>query len=367
MMSISRILGTSFPGLSATATPLLLLKLTILLALAGLLATLLRGRTAATRHVVWLAALAGALVLPLLVATAPRLPVGVPAAAGRAVPRLVLVAPAEPVVTGSPALVQTDPATTTETAAAPRAAWRAVDVLALLWVTGFLGVTLWSVLGHLGLWGLHRSSLPVERQAWARHYGMEPPAGGAAARVRLALSSVVGTPLTWGWLRPIVLLPSRSSAWPLERRRAALLHELAHVGRGDYLAQLLATLACAVYWFHPLVWWAAARLRSESEHACDDRVLAAGTPAPSYASDLLAVAHAARGPGGSSLVAIGMARPSHLEGRLLAVLDEKRPRGSVRTRAGLAVFAATLLALVPFAGLEPHLVTANAASASSRR
>jgi hypothetical protein len=220
-------------------------------------------------------------------------------------------------------------------------------------------VGLWSVFGHLGLWSLHRSSLPVERHAWARLHGLEAPTGGAGARVRLAHSSVVGTPLTWGWIRPIVLLPSRSAAWPIERRRAAILHELAHVERGDYVAQLVATLACAVWWFHPLAWWAAGRLRSESEHACDDRVLATGTPAPAYATDLLAVAQGARGPGGSRLVAIGMARRTHLEGRLLAVLDEKRQRGAVGPRAGVATLALTLLMLVPFAGLEPRVLAAH--------
>src|SRR5262245_9328379 len=364
--------ATLFHGFAAPAAVLLLLKVTIVLSLGGLVATLLRGRSAAARHLVWFTVLLGALALAPLATVAPRLPVNLPAAAGQAVPRLALVVPTPEPGSSTLRIESRDataappsgrPATTTSRSAGPGP----VELLGIVWGAGFLGILLWSVFGHLGLWGLLRSSIPVERRAWERLFGMEPPPDGAAGRVRLGLSSVVGTPLTWGWMRPVVLLPSRSSAWPLERRRAALLHELAHVGRGDYLAQLLATLACAVYWFHPLVWWAAARLRSESEHACDDRVLAAGTPAPSYASDLLAVAHAARGPGGSSLVAIGMARPSHLEGRLLAVLDEKRPRGSVRTRAGLAVFAATLLALVPFAGLEPHLVTANAASASSRR
>jgi beta-lactamase regulating signal transducer with metallopeptidase domain len=266
--------------------------------------------------------------------------VPLPASAGRAVPALVVTEPARlPVVDRAPASLSA----ATASAPAPRDARPApLAAFALLWVAGVLGVLLWSAFGHLGLWALLRSALPVERTAWARLYGLAPVERGAGARVRLAHSSVVGTPLTWGWIRPIVLLPSRSAAWPLERRRVALLHELAHVERGDYLSQLAGTLVCAVYWFHPLVWWAAGRLRSESEHACDDRVLAAGTTAPAYASDLLAVAHGARGPSGSRLAAIGMARRTHLEGRLLAVLDESRRRGTVGLRAGLVALAGTL-------------------------
>src|SRR5262249_32195838 len=91
-------------------------------------------------------------------------------------------------------------------------------------------------------------------------------------------------------------------------------------------------------------------------------VLAAGTPAPAYATDLLAVAHGARGAGGSNPVAIGMARRSHLEGRLLAVLDESRRRGAGRGKAPLAALATTLLLLLPLAGLEARFSDADASA-----
>lgn len=346
---------------------LLLLKVTIVLSLGAVVTAMLRDRSAASRHLAWLVTLLAVLALAPLSAIAPHLALPLPASAVRAVPALVMAEPARlPAVDRAPAsrasaetAGRSSVPMSSDTRPAPLAG------LGLLWTAGALGVLLWSAFGHLGLWALLRSALPVERSAWTRLYGLEPLEHGARARVRLAHSSVVGTPLTWGWIRPIVLLPSRSSAWPLERRRVALLHELAHVERGDYVAQLAATLVCAVYWFHPLAWWAASRLRSESEHACDDRVLAAGTTAPAYASDLLAVAQGARGPSGSRLAAIGMARRTHLEGRLLAVLDESRRRGTVGARAGFAALAGTLLLIVPYAGLEPHAQAAPAASGAA--
>jgi beta-lactamase regulating signal transducer with metallopeptidase domain len=107
-----------------------------------------------------------------------------------------------------------------------------------------------------------------------------------------------------------------------------LLHELAHVKRWDWLTQLAARLACALYWWHPLAWVAARRLREERELACDDLVLAHGTVASTYAADLLEIARVFRVSPASALAGVAMARRSQLAGRLLAVLDAARSRRS---------------------------------------
>ena len=102
---------------------------------------------------------------------------------------------------------------------------------------------------------------------------------------------------------------------------------MAHVARRDCLTQMLASVACAVYWCHPAVWWIASRLRIERELACDDRVIAAGTDARDYAGHLLEIAYAFGRRRAPALV-VSMARPRQLEGRMLAALDDDRNRTS---------------------------------------
>ena len=75
-----------------------------------------------------------------------------------------------------------------------------------------------------------------------------------------------------------MLLPESANEWTMERRRSVLLHEMAHVKRRDCLVQFLGQLTCAAHWCNPAVWFAARELRRESERACDDLVLHAGTP-----------------------------------------------------------------------------------------
>ena len=96
--------------------------------------------------------------------------------------------------------------------------------------------------------------------------------------------------MTWGTLRPRILLPAEAAGWTDERRRIVLLHELAHIARRDSFSRSVAAIICALYWAHPAIWYAARRMRLEQEHACDDLVLSLGAKASLYARNLLDVA-----------------------------------------------------------------------------
>ena len=97
-------------------------------------------------------------------------------------------------------------------------------------------------------------------------------------------------PFAWGMFDPDVILPSAARDWPFERIRSVLLHELAHVARGDYFIHIVVEVVRALYWPNPLVWIAARYKSAERERACDDFALREGTPGREYARHLLDVA-----------------------------------------------------------------------------
>jgi beta-lactamase regulating signal transducer with metallopeptidase domain len=116
--------------------------------------------------------------------------------------------------------------------------------------------------------------------------------------------------VTWGLTRPKIILPVTASTWAEDRARIVLRHELAHIRRGDWIVQMASEVLRSVFWFNPLVWLACARLRQESEYACDDAVLDGAVDGADYAGHLLDLARTLNAERRSGLAALAMARPS---------------------------------------------------------
>jgi TonB family protein len=179
-------------------------------------------------------------------------------------------------------------------------------------------------------------------------------AGAAAALLRVALghwrmARTVDVPMamTFGVLRPRILAPAEG-LHRFDRR-----HEEAHVARRDRLWQLIAQLACALYWFHPLVWWAERRAACERERACDDLVLSGGVPAADYAQRLVDAARSLAKP---PVAALAVSGEAGLTNRVEAILDPSvnRRRLSIRDLAlSLALVMALIVPLAPMAGQQP--------------
>jgi bla regulator protein BlaR1 len=157
----------------------------------------------------------------------------------------------------------------------------------------------------------------------------------------LLTSDDLASPISWGLIRPVILLNSRAVEASAEAE-AIIAHELAHVARMDWIKLLLARVATALFWFNPLVWMLAREAHQLREEAADDSVLAADIVDTDYAQLLVGVArHECPG---LLLGAHGVA-PSKgsLARRVARVLDGKSVRGPVARSFALGVFAGAVL------------------------
>ena len=220
------------------------------------------------------------------------------------------------------------------------------------WLVGVAAILLHLATGTVRVWRLARRAPLVGDRQWltlaerlSRRLELRRP-------VALRSGAGVTMPMASGVFRPVILLPEDADQWSIERREVVLLHELAHVMRRDCLTQWIAQVVCAFYWFNPLVWVAARRLRVERERACDDQVLEAGAKASDYASHLLDLAQTLGSTPTMLMAAVAIARRSQLEGRLLAILDPQLRR-RVLNRPRVAMTMAVMLCLVlPLAMLQ---------------
>jgi beta-lactamase regulating signal transducer with metallopeptidase domain/HEAT repeat protein len=340
-----------------------LLKATTLLILALAMTTVLRRSSAGTRHLVWLATLAGILFLPAVSLWTPIRLAIVPAAL---MPSLRPVTPVEQTVTPSPATAAVSPSTSAAphtpgpsdaarstanglSATRPFPLW---TTLLAVWGSVALGLLGWLGFGALSVRRIVRSGHELDDRAWTAPLCEIADRLDLDAVPRLLSSPLVEMPFACGIAEPTIVLPASSEGWSDSRRRAVLFHELAHVRRRDLVGHTLGRVTCALYWFHPLVWTAARRLRAESERACDDLVLSCGARASDYADHLLDIVISVRRYGAPA-TAMPMARRRELEGRVLAILDPAVARigpGRIQSAtllAGLGALALSIGAVAP--------------------
>lgn len=167
--------------------------------------------------------------------------------------------------------------------AAAAAVDRQLAVLLLLWSGGASLMTARTLVGLAALARLRRRSSELGGP-WSAMLDRLRGQLGMRSPVALAESSSVDSPLVLGFLRPLILLPvGLIHRLPLASVEAALLHELVHVRRHDYLMGLALALTEALLFFHPAIWWMSHRARQEREHCCDDGVVAHTGDALRYA------------------------------------------------------------------------------------
>jgi len=299
------------------------------------------GASAAMRHAALLFGFVAVALLPILSTVLPDLPVAFLPAAQAAAPEIARM----------------------DTPVGAAALPSRPDLLALL----YLAVTaclLWRlVAGRMLLSRLWTSASPVEHlpmlEILARRFDVR-------REIAVRISTGPTVPMTWGIFRPRILLPAEAVGWSAEQWRVVLLHELGHVARHDSSVRTFAAVLCALYWMNPAIWFAAARMRREQEHACDDLVLSNGADAAVYARNLLAAARSFQAP--RACLAAAMIGRSDLERRLVAIVGDVSRSGAgrrfVASGAAAALSAASLAAaVVPVPAEAPEAPAAPRASA----
>lgn len=332
------------------AIALLLLKTTLVVALALAVMPLLHRHSAALRHWVLLAALTAAAVLPILSVVAPSWTL--PGTRATTTPHY---SSAMVVVDAVPAAVVGE----TPRSASPVAADLLARGLAGIWLGGVLVNLVALLVGLTRLRRMTATSVEADRR-WHDETARAMALLGQHRSVQTRAAERDDLLLTWGARRPIVLIPADTSSWPLDRVRAVAAHEAGHIARHDWLTQLLAEMVRACYWFNPLIWLACARLRRESERACDDLVLGLGVEPHAYATHLVALARSFSAHSHVWLPAPGMARASHLQRRVRAMLTPHLDRRPLSTSLRTTIAAVMIGAALTMAGLGAQSATSVA-------
>lgn len=317
------------------------LKGAALLGCAWLMAILLRRRSAAVLHLVWTAAFAALLALPLLSLSLPSVPLPVSSELLRPVAAFATTVAASP---AKPDASSGQTTARTVTNSPRRSDWRLW--LMLLWAAGTAAGLLQMLAGWVVLWRTRRAAKPLPSA------GRLVDALGIRDQVDILETRHGSMPMTFGLLRPAVLLPADAAEWSEERRHLVLLHELAHVRRGDSATHLLARIALHLYWWNPLAWTAWREFVKERERAADDLVLKAGACASNYAGHLLDIARSLQSAPAAGRAAIAMARRSQLEGRLIALLESGVNRNNPRRASAWLAALVALVITVPLAALR---------------
>ena len=323
----------------------IVVDVTAVVALSLIAATALRRHSATMRHMVLAVAIVAAAAAPLLEIALPQVPV-------------VRWQEAQSAI--SSGMTWTSEGVTAPSVElgggglqAPAISW--VAILMGVWLCGALASSIGLFIGFVRLARIKSRCTRVHAGRWRELTDDLCRDDGLRRRVSILQSHDRTLLVTFGMLRPVIVLPAGASAWSDACVRSVLAHELAHIRRFDGVLHLVAETVRIIHWFNPLVWLACRQMRLESEHACDDAVLSGGIDAADYASHLLGVARHAVGPHHAWAAVPAIAHPSTLERRIAAVLRDQRNRTRLTSRGWVVavLMAAAVIGPLAAASVAP--------------
>jgi D-alanyl-D-alanine endopeptidase (penicillin-binding protein 7) len=228
------------------------------------------------------------------------------------------------------------------TARPPAAAWRPAQGLLFVLALGIGARLIWLAIGAYGLLRLRRQSLPLDP--------LPDAIASARSRVpvdaRFYVSDRIPGPITFGVIRPVIVLTPGIRAMPARVQEAIACHELLHVQRRDWLSEILEAFVVSVLWFHPAIWILIGRIRLAREQVVDEATIRLTDSREHYVESLLAVARARLFP---SLSPVSPFLRRHLLKKRVARILQERTMTTRRLIVSLTASAAALAVAAAFA------------------
>jgi beta-lactamase regulating signal transducer with metallopeptidase domain len=189
----------------------------------------------------------------------------------------------------------------------------------------------------------------------------------AAKSITIATSECVRVPSAIGFWNPTIILPG----WAVRELPAAdlnviLLHEFAHLRRGDDWTNLVQKIVGALFFFHPAVWWIDKRLSVEREMACDDAVLAETANPRGYAACLVSLLEKSLAQRRWSMVQAAVHRAREASLRLAQILDTERPKATRVWTPALALAGAFSVVCLLALTHAPQIVAFDSGVSASK-
>jgi beta-lactamase regulating signal transducer with metallopeptidase domain len=194
---------------------------------------------------------------------------------------------------------------------------------------------------------LVRSALPIDEPRAVQALAAASRAAGLRAVPRLAECGALSVPVMVGVLDPAILLTPGWETWDADELDAVLAHETSHIARRDALAQRLALLYRAIFWFSPLGWWLDRHLADLAEQASDEAALAGGADRTRYAETLLGFfAELEAGPERVWWQGVSMAKAGQAEKRVDRILAWRGAMSNRLTKSVVIFLAAVAAPIV---------------------
>jgi len=225
-------------------------------------------------------------------------------------------------------------------------------ICVVLWIIGIMFSLIRMIVGKIGIMKIRTGARFIKNRGIIETLVSLSKKFGIRRSIQV-LSSSCRVPFTYRTFKPVILLPSGATAWPSERLRSVLIHELAHVKRVDSFTLLFARIVCSLFWFIPAVWIAYRHLYIEQEKSCDEYAVDEGIEAVHYARHILNVVRLARGRILLTGIFISRGKRKMLEKRILHLLRHDALKLLTRKKVFVATVVLCFLLLFPILVFNP--------------